>query len=63
MKMSDKMNLREKIITYAQEPVSFFLHKKRDFVHRLLKNRKYLEEQEMHEYQQILRYFEGEFNN
>lgn len=30
--IGDKLKMQEKIIKYASEPVSFHLHKKRDFI-------------------------------
>ena len=45
---------------YAQEPVAYFLHKKRDFLHRLFKTKALTSEREAIEYQNLLRFIAGE---
>ena len=39
---------------YAQEPVAYFLHKKRDFLHRLFKTKALTSEREALESQNVL---------
>lgn len=34
------MGVKQKIEKFAAEPVAFYLHKKRDFLNRLLANKK-----------------------
>jgi hypothetical protein len=45
---------------FAQEPVAYFLHKKRDFLHRLFKTKALGSEREILEYQNLLRFIAGE---
>lgn len=59
--LNDKMDTPLRIEKYAQEPVAYFLHKRRDFLERLFnKNNKFAENRELLEYQKVLRYIAGE---
>jgi hypothetical protein len=54
------MEISHKIGKYAQEPVAYYLHKRRDFLQRLFKTKEHMEEKEILEYQNILRLIAGE---
>ncbi|CDW90699.1 UNKNOWN [Stylonychia lemnae] len=55
LNISDKLDLKQKIQKFAQEPVAFFLHKKGDFLQRLLNKQKYFENLSQVQYENILR--------
>eukprot|EP00347_Sterkiella_histriomuscorum_P011478 403372302 len=55
LNINDTLDLKLKIQKFAAEPVAFFLHKKGDFLQRLMSNRKFIEEQDRVEYENILR--------
>lgn len=50
LKISDTLLKSQRIEKYAQEPVAYFLHKKRDFLQRLFKTKAMLEDREILEY-------------
>ena len=66
LKGNFKININEKIDKplqiekFAQEPVAYFLHKKRDFLQRLFKTKALASERETLEYQNLLRFLAGE---
>jgi hypothetical protein len=39
LRINDKMEISHKIGKYAQEPVAYYLHKRRDFLQRLFKTK------------------------
>lgn len=58
--INDQIDKPLQIEKYAQEPVAYFLHKKRDFLHRLFKTKALGSERETLEYQNLLRFIAGE---
>jgi hypothetical protein len=60
IKINDQIDNALQIEKYAQEPVAYFLHKKRDFLHRLFKTKAIASERETLEYQNLLRSIAGE---
>ena len=60
LKISEKLVGSERIEKYAQEPTAYFLHKRRDFLQRLFKTKAFMEEREILEYQNLLKFIAGE---
>jgi hypothetical protein len=60
LRISSLMKPASQIEKYAQEPVAYYLHKRRDFLHRLLCNRDQHEDKDILEYTQILKFIAGE---
>jgi len=58
--INDQIEKPLQIEKFAQEPVAYFLHKKRDFLHRLFKTKALASERETLEYQKLLRFLAGE---
>jgi hypothetical protein len=59
--VNDKLNTSMQIEKYAQEPVAYYLHKRRDFLERLFnKNSKPTQNKDVLDYQKMLRYVAGE---
>jgi hypothetical protein len=50
LKISESLQQSHRIEKYAQEPVAYFLHKKRDFLQRLFKTKAMMEDREIIEY-------------
>jgi dsDNA-binding SOS-regulon protein len=50
LKISESLQKSHRIEKYAQEPVAYFLHKKRDFLQRLFKTKAKMEDREIIEY-------------
>ena len=60
LKISDHLEKPQRIEKYAQEPTAYFLHKKRDFLQRLFRTKAQLEEREIIDYQNTLKFIAGE---
>jgi len=60
LKISESLQKSHRIEKYAQEPVAYFLHKKRDFLQRLFKTKAMMEDREILEYQNLLKLIAGE---
>ena len=60
IKINEQLDKPLQIEKFAQEPVAYFLHKKRDFLHRLFKTKALGSEREILEYQNLLRFIAGE---
>ena len=54
LNMWENLNIKTKINKFAAEPLAFHLHKRRDFISRLVSNKQFLEDQERIEYENIL---------